>query len=45
MAKQVARLEGLKAGKMKAELAEWVSQRLAILKQYAKAQDASPKDL
>jgi len=33
-AKQVARLEKMKAGKMKPDLRKWLNQRLAILKQF-----------
>ena len=33
VAKQVARLEKMKAGAMKAELKQWVNQRFSILKQ------------
>jgi len=31
--KQISRLEGMKAKKMKENLKKWISQRLAILKQ------------
>ena len=34
---QVTRLEGMKGNSMKAELKEWLNQRLAIFKQMAKA--------
>jgi len=33
VAKQLARLEKMRAGQMKAELKQWVNQRVAILKQ------------
>merc|ERR1711934_1325978 len=39
IAKQVTRLEGMKGNSMKAELKEWLNQRLAIFKQMAKAGD------
>lgn len=38
---QITRLEGMQGGKMKPELAKWISQRIGILKQFAEA-DASP---
>lgn len=42
--KQVVRLEGMKDGKMKPELLEWLKQRLAILKQLAKEDTVASKD-
>lgn len=39
--KQVTRLEGMKGNSMKAELKEWLGQRLAIFKQMAKAAAAA----
>lgn len=48
--KQIKRLEGMKAGKMKPDLLEWLKQRLVILKQYPfaandKVEEAKEKEL
>lgn len=45
VASQTARLEGMIDGKMKPELAKWIKQRLAVLKQLPADDAASAKEL
>lgn len=37
-AAQLTRLQGMQGGKMKPELAKWISQRIGILQQFAEAE-------
>lgn len=40
---QLERLQGLKGGKMNPDLSKWLSQRVAILRQYVKTSEAAAK--